>query len=137
MGKIILKCHKIVGGIGKGEAMVAEEPLSITGGLDPKTGMISSLHSALYGESVKGKVLVYKRDKGSTSCPFVLYNAYKRGNAPAAIINLIVGPITAGAVIMCGIPTVDKPERNPFELIENGDYVTVDGDKGLVEIEKK
>ena len=137
MEKITLKCHKIVGGVGRGEALVAKETISITGGLDPNTGKITHTESSLFGKSIKGKVLVYIRDKGSTSGPFVLYNTYKRGNTPAAVISLTVGTITASGLLMCGIPSVDKPDRDPFEVIENGDYVTVDADKGLVEVEKK
>jgi len=136
MEKITFKCHKIVGGVGKGEALVANETISITGGLDPNTGKITHTESALFGKSIKNKVIVFTGDKGTTFGPFVLYSTCKKGNAPAAIISLTVGPVTASGVIMCNIPTVDKPERDPFKLIRNGDYVIVDGDKGLVEVQK-
>jgi predicted aconitase with swiveling domain len=32
------------------------------------------------------------------------------------------------------VPLVDKLERDPFGIIRNGDYVTVDADKGMVTI---
>lgn len=136
MKKFTFKCHKIVGGIGKGEALVAKEPLTFTTGLDSTTGKITLPNSALFGKSIKDKVIVFTGDKGTTFGPFVLYSTCKRGNAPAAIISLTVGPVTASGVIMCNIPTVDKPERDPFKLIRNGDYVIVDGDKGLVQVQK-
>ena len=44
--------------------------------------------------------------------------------------------IALGAVVM-RIPSVTDLDRDPLEIIETGDWVAVDGDKGVVEIEKR
>ena len=38
--------------------------------------------------------------------------------------------------VMAHIPLVDRLDSNPIEIIENGDEVEVDADKGLVIIDK-
>jgi predicted aconitase with swiveling domain len=43
-------------------------------------------------------------------------------------------PVLSGAVIVTGIPTVDKPEKDVFELIHAGDYIKVDATKGIIEV---
>ncbi len=43
--------------------------------------------------------------------------------------------IALGAVVM-RVPSVTDLDRNPLDLIETGDWVTVDGDKGIVEVRK-
>ena len=32
------------------------------------------------------------------------------------------------------IPTVDRPEKNVFDLIKTGDYVKVDATAGIIEV---
>jgi predicted aconitase with swiveling domain len=39
--------------------------------------------------------------------------------------------------IVLDIPLVDRLDKNPCEVIETGDYVRVDGAKGVVEVTKK
>jgi len=60
--------------------------------------------------------------------------AKKNGNVPSAIICLESEPVLSGAVIITGIPTVDRPEKDIFELIQTGDYVKVDATAGIIEI---
>jgi hypothetical protein len=35
------------------------------------------------------------------------------------------------------VPSVTDLDRNPLDVIETGDWVVVDGDRGVVEIEKR
>lgn len=79
----------------------------------------------LEGQKVTGRVLVFPRGKGSTTAPYVLYSSAKRGNSPIAIINIEADAIVAVAAVMSDIP---------LEVINNGDWVTVDADKGVVNI---
>jgi len=32
---------------------------------------------------------------------------------------------------------VDRPDKNPLEMIKTGDWVKVDGDNGMVEIKRR
>jgi predicted aconitase with swiveling domain len=44
--------------------------------------------------------------------------------------------IALGAVVM-RVPSVTDLDRDPLDVIETGDWVVVDGDKGLVEVKKR
>jgi predicted aconitase with swiveling domain len=44
--------------------------------------------------------------------------------------------IALGAVVM-RVPSVTDLDRDPLEIIETGDWVTVDGDNGTVEVLKR
>ena len=59
------------------------------------------------------------------------------GTAPKAMVfTEMTTKVALGAVVM-RIPAVTDLDRDPFEVIETGDWVSVDGDKGIVEIIKK
>jgi predicted aconitase with swiveling domain len=53
------------------------------------------------------------------------------------MINITTETIIAVGAIMGGIPVVDSLNRNPFDVIANGDFVKVDAVKGTVEVIKK
>jgi len=63
--EITLKCHKILGGYGEGEALVTQEPVCfyLT---DPKTGIVRERGHELEGKSVANKVLVFPSGKASS-----------------------------------------------------------------------
>lgn len=134
---IILKAHPVAKGKGEGEALVTREPISFWGGVDVKTGIIVDKTHELVGKKITGKVLVFPQGKGSTAGSFRIYACAKRGTAPAAIINVKVEGIIAVGAIVGEIPLVDRLEKSPLEVIETGDYVKVDADKGVVEIIKR
>ena len=66
-----------------------------------------------------------------------MYQLKKNGAAPAAIINLETEPIVAVGAIISEIPLVDKLERNPYEVLNNGDLVLVNGSRGYIELIKQ
>jgi predicted aconitase with swiveling domain len=43
--------------------------------------------------------------------------------------------IALGAVVM-RVPSITDFDRNPLDLIETGDWVRVDADRGIVEVRK-
>jgi predicted aconitase with swiveling domain len=43
--------------------------------------------------------------------------------------------VALGAVVM-RIPAITDFDRNPLEVIETGDWVVVDADRGVVEVRK-
>jgi phosphohistidine swiveling domain-containing protein len=43
--------------------------------------------------------------------------------------------IALGAVVM-RVPTVTDLDQDPLRIIQTGDWVTVDGDRGIVEIRR-
>lgn len=136
MRRIVLRGRSISRGKAEGEALVSSTPISFFGGIDPTTGQIIEKSHKLKGTSVKGKILVFPTGKGSTVGSWTLYQLSKNGVAPKAIINIEAETVIAVGAIIGNIPLVDRLERNPLQIIETGDYVKVDGDKGIVEIIK-
>jgi predicted aconitase with swiveling domain len=131
------KGHIINGGKAEGEAIVLDVPFSLIGDFDPNTGRILIKGHRLEGENLAGKVLICPTGKGGTIAPFVAYEAKSMGNAPAAIICKKAEPIIALSAITIDIPMIDKPDKNPLEVIKTGDYVEVDGDRGVIEVKSK
>ena len=131
-----VKAHPVSSGKAEGEAIVYEGPFSFMGDMDPLTGRICAPRHPLENMSLVGKVFVFTTGKGSSAGDCAAWTAREEGNTPSAIICLESEPVLSGAVIITGIPTVDQPEQNVFDLIKSGDYVKVDADVGIIEILK-
>jgi len=63
--------------------------------------------------------------------------AVRAGNAPAAIINLEIDPITVAGCAFDDISLVQVSDPIIFDKVKKGDIVTVDAEKGEVIVEKK
>lgn len=128
-----LKGRKITRGKAKGIALVSKKPLSFLGGVDPETGIVKDIESDIRGESIKDRILVFPRGKGSTVGSYVIYQLKKNGVAPKAIIVEEAETIVATGAIIAEIPMVDKVD---ISKIKSGQIVEVDADKGEVFIEE-
>jgi uncharacterized protein len=137
MAEIVLRGHKVVGGVAEGEALVSQEPISFMGGVNPNTGILAEKTHELVGKKITGKILVYPTGKGSTGGSYRLYDMSVQKTAPAAIINLRAEPITAIGAIMGNIPMMDQFSDDPTKIIETGDWVRVEATEGRVVIRKK
>ncbi len=136
-GSIRLRGRKISGGQAEGEALVAKTRLSFWGGFDPATGMITEKGNPLEGQTLKNRVVVFISTKGSSGTSNMLNLAKRFGAQPAAFINTELDCL---AVIGCqvhGIPMVTDLDRDPFSVIKTGDWVKVDGDRGIVEVSER
>lgn len=129
-----LKAHIVSRGKAGGEALVSTQPISFLGSIDVKTGVVIEKGHELEGKSIKGKVLVFPGGKGSTVGSYAIYQLKKNGAAPSAMINIRTEPIVAVGAIISDIPLVDNLEKNPVNVIKNGDKVLVDAILGRVEI---
>jgi len=132
-----IKAHTVCAGKAEGEAIVYEGPFSFMGDMDPLTGRICVPRHPLEGKSLVNKVFLFTTGKGSSAGDCAAWAARENGKTPAAIICLESEPILSGAVIITGIPTVDRPQENPFDLVHTGDFIRVDADAGVVEITQK
>ncbi len=133
---IIVKGRSISKGCAEGEALVCRQPIGFNFGIDVTTGVITEYNHELFGKSIKDKVLLFPHGKGSTGGSYVVYQLAKNKTGPKAIINMTTEIIIAVGAIMGGIPVVDSLEKNPYDLIFDGDRVKVDADQGLIAIEK-
>ncbi len=143
MEKIILKGRKIVGGIVEGQALVSDVALVWSHGVDPATGNIDDVRVPLNGICVKDTVLIYPYGKGSTSTSTWMLETIRCNNAPKAILNMetegliAVGSILGKKLYDKVMPIVDRFDKNIIEIVKTGDWVKVDGDRGIIEITKK
>jgi uncharacterized protein len=133
---IILKGRSISKGRTEGEALVCRQPIGFNFGIDVESGVITEYGHELFGKSIKDKILLFPHGKGSTGGSYVVYQLAKNKTGPKAIINVTTETIIAVGAIMGGIPVIDSLEKNPYDLIANGDYIKVDADQGLITIEK-
>jgi len=132
--EITLKCHKIIGGYGEGEALVSHEPICfyLT---DPKTGIVRERTHELAGKNLANKVLVFPSGKASSVVQIDgLFKLASNKVAPKAMIVKDVETVLIVSAFMVKVPLVDKLERDPFEAIRTGDFVRVDSEKGIVTI---
>ena len=120
----------------EGEALVTQMPISFLGFVDPNTGKVIQKGHELEGKNICGKILVFSTGVGSTVGSYVLINLTRRGLAPKAIIQRESDTVTLIGAVVGEIPLVHRLDQDPLNVIENGDKVTVDSEKGIVEIEK-
>lgn len=137
MTKIVLHGRKVVGGVAEGEAFVTKDTISGWGGIDSNTGTISERRHERVGQSFKDKVLVFPGAKGSSGYSHFFHLARVAGAAPKAMLfNKMTAKAALGAVVTRA-PAMTDFDQDPLKVIEDGDWVKVDADKGIVEITKK
>ena len=132
--------QSVARGAARGEALVADTPLSFWGGFDPETGVIIDRRHPLAGQRATGRVLVIPSGRGSCSGSGVLLESIHNGTAPAAIITSRLDPvISLGCILGDELygstpPLVVIPDQERHG-IETGDVVDID-DGGFVTITK-
>jgi uncharacterized protein len=132
----------VVGGVVAGQAVVSQEPIVWSHGVDPGSGTIVDVGVAMHGQSIKDLIFVYPHGKGSTTSSTWMLETIRRGNGPRAIINRETEMIVAAGAVLGELlyqkqtPVVDRLDADPLVEIETGDWVQVDGDRGIVEVIK-
>jgi uncharacterized protein len=134
---VTLRGRKVVGGVAEGEALVTTDRISGWGGIDPRTGTIIETRHQLRGVSFAGKVLVFPGAKGSSGWSNQFHLTRLTGVAPAAMLfNEMTTKIALGAVVTRA-PAMTDFDQDPLDVIETGDWVKVDADRGVVEVIKR
>jgi len=131
-----LKCHKIIGGYGEGEALVSHEPICfyLT---DPETGVVREKNHELTGKNIANKILVFPSGKASSVVQIDgLFKLAAHNLAPKAMIVKDVETVLIVSAFIAKVPLVDRLEKNPFEVIQTGDFVKIDAEKSTVTIIK-
>ena len=133
---ITLRGRKVVGGYAEGEALVTHDTISGWGGINPMTGTVIETRHELRGQTFKDKILVFPGAKGSSGWSVAFHMTRITGTAPKALVfNVMTTKIALGAVVM-RVPSVTDLDQDPLQIIQTGDWVTVDGDRGIVEIRR-
>lgn len=137
MKEIIIRCRKVYPGHVKGEALVSKMALGTWKIIDEKTGDVHAVGSDLCGKSIKDKVLLFPCGKGSSGWGHNFQCLGHNGAAPKAmLVGLIDARVALGA-ISAKVPSVTDFEIDPWTVIEDGDWVDVDADAGIVTVTKK
>ena len=140
MGIETIKGRGVITGTGEGPALISQQSFMFAHGVDPKTGDIIDVRSDLFGENIRGKVLVFPYGKGSTTGSAWFLETIRLGNGPVAVINWETEPIIASALLIArilygsSIPLVDRLEKSINRIIGEEQIVRVEGGKGLVTI---
>lgn len=128
----------LVEGKGRGRVLITTEPISFYGGVDPEAGKIVERGHELYGERVAGSVLIFPHGKGSTVGSYTLLRLARRGLAPAGIVNAESEPIIVVGCVLGGIPLMDKPFPDPFNIksVLKGleAEIVIEGGKGILRV---
>jgi len=127
---LILQGRGISRGRASGELLVLNKPFSFLGGVDPKTGELSTT-SGLASANITGKVFAFPRGRGSTVGSYTILQMRKEMTAPAGIVNEKAETIVATGAVMAGVPMIDSVD---LSLLRTGDRVAMDGDLGTIEL---
>ena len=128
-----MKGRVLADGAAAGRALVLDEPLSFWGGVDPGSGAIIDARHPQLGTSVKGRVLVMRAVRGSSSSSSVLAETVRAGCAPAAILLgepdliLAVGAAVADELYGIRVPVL---HLSPAELDSIADGAAVSVSEG-------
>jgi hypothetical protein len=134
MNSQIIKGRGAIPGIVKAEALVSYISLQGDSAIDLNNGEIIQKGHPLEGFNIKGKVLVISGGRGSTGWSCRIHAATVNGVGPSAMIFPRMDSRTASAAAALQIPVVTDLELDPFGIIETGNIVIVDGNKGVITI---
>lgn len=133
---IVSNCHRIVGGIGEGPALVTSQPINFLAMVDAKSGRITDPKHELHGKAIKGSVLIFPYSVGSSVGAYAIYSLKENGNAPSAIVCAKADITTASGCAIASIPVVELPTGTELSLINQGAMTRVDasGESAIVKV---
>jgi hypothetical protein len=131
---ILLRCHRGIGPVVSGIALVAADNFSARYDLDRSRGVFSRPSHELAGESYVDRILVLDGAKGGVATAWMLHEMAARGMVPRALIFNRVNPIIAQGAAFGRVTLVDRFAEDVTALFHTGDALRVDPAAGLVEI---
>lgn len=123
-------------GVAEGEALVGPNSVPGWDTFDMETGAVTEHGNALEGQSVKGKVLILNGSRGSTGWATQFHKIRVAGFEPIAMVFPRIDSRVGVACVVTRVPVVTDLDRDIFALVRSGDWVRVDGDRGIVEIRR-
>jgi predicted aconitase with swiveling domain len=127
----------IVDGTATGPALIGDEAISFLGDVDIGSGRIVGDLPSLRNASVRGTVLIFPFTRGSAGAWRFLYQLYKHGNHPVAIVtDAVPDPSVVQGAILANIPILCAPAVPLKGLIANGTRLSVEarGADGVIRI---
>jgi uncharacterized protein len=105
--------------------------------LNEKTGVVTARGHVLFGKSLKDTVLVFPYGKGSSGWGGNFQKLGYFHSAPKAMLIGHVDSRTALGAVSAHVPSVTDFDIDPLTVIEDGDFVDVNADDGIVTVTKK
>jgi len=133
-GLIILRGRAVVPGVVAAEALVSHETISGWGGIDPAKGVIIEPRHELFGQCFTGRILVFPGAKGSSGWSGFFQSTRLLGTAPAGMIFSRVSTKSALGAVVTRVPALTDLDQDPCAVISTGDWVRIDADHGLAEV---
>ena len=133
-----VKARGIVDGRAEGPALIGDEAISFLGDVDINTGQVVGDLPSLRNNSVRGTVLIFPFTRGSAGAWRFLYQLFKHGNHPVAIVtDAVPDPSVVQGAILANIPIACAPERTLKDIVANGARVTVTvaGESAVIRVE--
>jgi len=123
-------------GVAEGLALVGPKTVPGWDAFDINTGAVLEPGNPLFGQSIKGKVLILNGSRGSTGFGTQFLKVRVAGVGPIALVFPRVDSRIGAACVVAKVPAVTDLEEDIFKLVRSGDWVCVDGDQGLVHIRR-
>lgn len=132
---IELKCHRGIGPIVEGEALVADDDFSARYDLDRINGVFSRPQHKLAGQSYRDRILVLNTSKGGVASAWMLNEMKSRNVTPLAILFNTANTILAQGAALADLTLCDRFEDGDVtQLVRTGDRLRVDPEAGVVTI---
>ena len=132
--RIILRGNPGVGPSAEGEAIVSEEGFSARYDYDRYRGVISRESHMLYGQSIVGKIAVFKTSKGGVATSWMMLDMVERGTCPAGFIFGRTNPVMVQGAVLANVALMHDLDLDPVQTIRTGDYVKMIPEEGIVEV---
>jgi predicted aconitase with swiveling domain len=123
-----------LGGVAEGPAMISRQTITGWAGVDIYTGKVVESNHPLEGLSLKNSVLILDGSKGSNGWSVFFHAAKESGFGPAALVFPKLDSRTAVTAAVLNVPLVTDVKEDLFSIIEIGDLLRIDGDRGIIEI---
>ena len=129
-----IKAKAIVRGIAQGELLIFSNSFSFLGDVDMDSSEIIVKGHENEGQYLENKIILLPDSKGSSGGCVVLNVLARQNKAPSGIIvkKMVDTNLVEGA-ILSEIPVVCLPEEEITNIFKNGQQISIDGTKGIIE----
>ena len=130
-------CHKIGKGKAEGEALISNDDINFYL-VEPKTGKVIERNHDLKGKCVTGKVLIFPSGKGSSVVQADgMYQLAMQDTQPSALVIQYPDTVLVASSIIMEMPMVNRLADEFYQFVEDGDYLELDADEGVIRVTKK
>lgn len=130
--KLALSGGRGVGPDVEGEALVSQQSFGVRYDLDPAAAVISNRAHDLYGQSIAGKILVFRAPKGGVAASWTLADLQHRNLAPVGIIFERASPIFVQGALFAGLPILHGFSQSACKVLTTGDRLILRPSAGCV-----